>query len=281
VKLIRYGASGGERPGLIDDQGVRRDLSSHVPDIGPEQLAVASLDRLRLIDPATLPIVDASLRLGPPVSGSSKFVAIGLNYRDHAAEAGLALPTEPIIFQKTTSSIVGPDDDVLLPRGSLKSDWEVELGIVIGTRAKYVDEADALAHVAGYCVMNDVSERSYQMERGGTWDKGKGCDTFGPIGPWLVTADEVGDPSGLRLWLDLNGERLQNGNTSNLVFGVAEIISYVSRFMTLLPGDLIATGTPAGVGMGLKPQPRFLKPGDVMTLGVEGLGQQRQTVVAD
>ena len=279
MKLLRYGPPGQEKPGLFASDGTVRDLSTHLHEIGPSTLSTSSLTALAAIDWATLPVVDGDARLGIPLTGSGKFVAIGLNYADHAAEANMELPKEPVVFLKATSSLSGPDDDVMLPKGSTKSDWEVELGIVIGSRASYVAEDEALACVAGYCLVNDVSEREYQIERGGTWDKGKGCDTFGPVGPWLVTKDEVSDPQALDLWLDLNGKRMQTGNTRTMVFSVVQIVSYVSRFMTLMPGDIITTGTPPGVGMGQKPSPIFLKPGDVMTLGAEGLGQQRQVVV--
>ena len=280
MKLLRYGPPGQEKPGLLDETGAIRDLSAHVGDIGPAALATDSLARLAALDPATLPLVEGQPRLGPPVTRVSKFLAIGLNYADHAAESNMPIPAEPILFMKAPSCIQGPDDDVTLPRDSTKSDWEVELGVVIGTRASYVEQADALAHVAGYCLINDLSEREYQLERGGTWDKGKGCDTFGPIGPWLVTADEVGDPQQLSMWLDVNGKRMQTGNTRTMIFGVAELVSYVSRFMTLLPGDIITTGTPPGVGLGQKPEPVYLKAGDTMALSIEKLGEQRQRVLA-
>jgi 2-keto-4-pentenoate hydratase/2-oxohepta-3-ene-1,7-dioic acid hydratase in catechol pathway len=277
MKWIRFGPEGRERVGAVDAQGVLRDLSSAVPDLHLPTLGRAGLQRLSQLKPSEFPRVKGRPRLGVPFTGISKFVAIGLNYADHAAEAGLPIPKEPIIFLKATSCISGPDDPVRLPPGSVKSDWEVELGVVISHTARQVSEAEALKHVAGYCVVNDVSEREYQIERGGTWDKGKGCDTFGPIGPWLVTPDEVPDPQSLAMWLDVNGEPRQRGNTATMVFGVAHIVSYVSRFMTLLPGDVICTGTPPGVGMGMKP-PQFLKAGDVMTLGIAGLGEQRQQV---
>ena len=278
MKLVRHGLPGREKPGLIDPQGRLRDLSAVVPDIGCDQLGDVALARLRKLKTASLPLVEGSPRMGCPVAGIGKFVAIGLNYADHAAEAGMPIPAEPIVFMKATSCIQGPDDPVMLPKGSRKTDWEVELGVVIGKPARHVAQKDALSHVAGYCVVNDVSEREFQIERGGTWDKGKGCDTFGPIGPWLVTRDEIANPQRLALWLDLNGRRMQTGNTRTMIFGVAKLISYVSRFMTLMPGDVITTGTPPGVGMGMKP-PTFLKKGDVLTLGVEGLGAQRQVVV--
>ncbi|MCB4769079.1 fumarylacetoacetate hydrolase family protein [Ancylobacter sp. Lp-2] len=280
MKLLRYGPSGSEKPGLLDADGRLRDLSAVLTDIGPATLAPAALAALARLDPATLPLVDGQPRLGVPLANVGKFIAIGLNYVDHAEESNLPIPSEPVIFTKATSSLSGPDDTVMLPQGSVKSDWEVELGIVIGSRASYVEEVDALAHVAGYCLVNDVSEREFQIERGGTWDKGKGCDTFGPVGPWLVTSDEVGDPQQLDMWLDVNGARMQTGNTRTMIFSCATIVSYVSRFMTLLPGDIITTGTPPGVGMGKKPAPVYLKPGDVMTLGIEKLGTQRQDVVA-
>ena len=279
MKLVRYGNPGQEKPGLIDAAGQLRDLSSVVGDIGPDQLGDAALETLRRLATADLPAVEGSPRLGSPLTGVRKFIAIGLNYADHAAESGLPIPAEPIVFMKATSCIQGPNDPVMLPRDSVKTDWEVELGVVIGTRARYVTEAEALGHVAGYCTINDVSERCYQIERGGTWDKGKGCDTFGPIGPWLVTRDEVPDPQQLTLWLDLNGRRVQSGSTQTMIFSVAKIVSYVSEFMTLEPGDVITTGTPPGVGMGMKP-PLFLKAGDRMALGIEGLGEQAQVVVA-
>ncbi|BCM82060.1 fumarylacetoacetate hydrolase family protein [Methylobacterium indicum] len=280
MKLLRYGPAGQEKPGLLDGEGRIRDLSGHLPDLGPAALAKESLARLAALDAASLPVVDGAPRLGTPVAGVGKFIAIGLNFADHAAESNLPVPKEPIVFTKAISSLSGPNDPVMLPKDSVKSDWEVELGIVIGTRASYVEEAQALDHVAGYCLVNDVSEREYQIERGGTWDKGKGCDTFGPVGPWLVTSDEVGDPQSLDMWLDLNGRRMQTGNTRTMIFTCAQIVSYVSRFMTLMPGDVITTGTPPGVGMGMKPEPVFLKAGDVMTLGIEKLGEQRQDVTA-
>ena len=278
MKLVRYGNPGREKPGLIDAEGQLRDLSGVISDIGPDQLGDAALDTLRLLATADLPVVQGSPRLGSPLTGTRKFIAIGLNYADHAAESGLPIPAEPIVFMKATSCIQGPNDPVMLPRDSVKTDWEVELGVVIGTRARYVPEAEALSHVAGYCTINDVSEREYQIERGGTWDKGKGCDTFGPLGPWLVTRDEVADPQKLTMWLDLNGRRVQSGSTQTMIFSVAKIISYVSQFMTLEPGDVITTGTPPGVGMGMKP-PLYLKEGDRMALGIEGLGEQAQVVV--
>ena len=280
MKLLRYGPVGAEKPGLLDADGHIRDLSAHLGDLDGAHLSPAALAKLARLDPAALPLVSGRPRLGVPVASVGKFIAIGLNFVDHAAESNLPIPKEPIVFTKMTSSLSGPNDQVMLPQESVKSDWEVELGIVIGSRASYVSEADALAHVAGYCLVNDVSEREYQLERGGTWDKGKGCDTFGPVGPWLVTSDEVGDPQALGMWLDVNGTRMQTGSTKTMIFGCATIVSYLSRFMTLLPGDIITTGTPPGVGMGKKPDPIFLKPGDVMTLGIDKLGTQRQEVVA-
>lgn len=280
MKLLRYGRPGATRPAFLDGQGQVRDLGALLPDITPQTLSPAGLASLRALDARALPLVADPGRLDVPWSGLGKFICIGLNYADHAAEAGLPLPAEPVIFMKAISCLSGPTDPTVLPPDSTRSDWEVELGVVIGRTARHVSEADALAHVAGYCVVNDVSERAYQLERGGTWDKGKGCDTFGPVGPWLVTADEVPDPQALDLWLELNGQRMQSGNTRTMVFSVAQIVSYVSRFMTLQPGDLISTGTPPGVGMGIKPSPVYLKPGDEMRLGVAGLGEQRHTVHA-
>jgi 2-keto-4-pentenoate hydratase/2-oxohepta-3-ene-1,7-dioic acid hydratase in catechol pathway len=277
MKLLRHGPRGHERPGLVDAEGVLRDLSAQIGDIGAADLAPARLDRLRSVEIDTLPVIPRGTRLSVPWHGMSKFVCIGLNYKDHAAESKMALPAEPVLFLKASSALTGPNDPVVLPQGSAKTDWEVELGVVIGTRARCVSEAQALSHVAGYCVVNDVSERAFQLELGGTWDKGKGCDTFGPVGPWLVTADEVPDPQKLRLWLDVGGERMQDGTTADMVFGVARLVSYVSRFMTLEPGDLIATGTPAGVGMG---RGRFLKAGDTLRLGITGLGEQSTSVHA-
>jgi 2-keto-4-pentenoate hydratase/2-oxohepta-3-ene-1,7-dioic acid hydratase in catechol pathway len=279
MKLMRYGAKGAEKPALVDAQGAVRDLSGVVPDITADTLRPENLRRLAELDAAKLPAVASVGRIAPPWRGMGKFICIGLNYSDHAAETGAAIPKEPIIFMKPTSAIVGPNDAVVLPQGSLKCDWEVELGVVIGQKARYVDKADALKFVAGYCVVNDVSEREYQLERGGTWDKGKGCDTFGPVGPWMVTADEVQDPQDLAMWLDVNGQRRQNGTTGTMIFGVAELVAYCSRFMTLWPGDLISTGTPPGVGMGMKP-PTFLKAGDEVRLGIAGLGEQRQKIHA-
>lgn len=280
MKLLRYGPPGREKPGLLDAAGTLRDLSAHVADIDGAALQPATLARLRALDPATLPAVEGQPRLGACVGRIGKFICIGLNYADHAAESGMPVPAEPVVFAKWTSAVVGPHDDVRIPRGSEKTDWEVELGVVIGSTASYVEEADAMAHVAGYCVVNDVSERSYQLERGGTWDKGKGCDTFGPTGPWLVTADEVPDPHALGMWLEVDGQRYQDGNTRTMIFRVPQLIAYLSRFMTLQPGDVISTGTPPGVGMGVKPAPVFLRPGQTMRLGIDGLGEQRQTTVA-
>jgi 2,4-diketo-3-deoxy-L-fuconate hydrolase len=279
MKLVRYGQPGKEKPGLIDAAGKLRDLSGVVSDIGPDQLSDKVLAKLAKLKTDKLPLVKGKPRMGCPVANVGKFVAIGLNYTDHAKEAGMPIPTEPVIFMKTTSCIQGPNDPVMLPKGATKGDWEVELGIVIGTKAQYVTQKDALNFVAGYCLINDVSERNFQLERGSQWDKGKGCDTFGPIGPWLVTRDELPQPLKLDMWLDLNGQRMQTGNTKTMIFNVAKIVSYVSQFMTLMPGDVITTGTPPGVGMGMKPQ-RFLKKGDVMTLGISGLGEQRQEVIA-
>ena len=279
MKLMRHGPKGAEKPALVDAQGRVRDLSDVIDDITPGTLSRQGLVALRRIDPSSLPEVTPA-RIAPPWRGMGKFVCVGLNYADHAAESGVPVPAEPVLFTKHTSAVIGCNDAVVLPQGSVKTDWEVELGVVIGTRARYVSEADALSHVAGYCVVNDVSEREYQLERGGTWDKGKGCDTFGPVGPWIVTADEVPDPQALPMWLEVNGRRFQNGSTRTMVFGVATLVSYISRFMTLEPGDLISTGTPPGVGMGVKPQPIYLKAGDVMRLGIEGLGEQQQTVHA-
>ncbi len=279
MKLVRYGKPGKEKPGLIDAQGKLRDLSGVIQDVDASQLGDAALARLRKLKTDALPLVRGKPRLACPVAGVPKFIAIGLNYADHAAESNLPIPKEPIVFMKATGCIQGPDDDVMLPKGSVKTDWEVELGVVIGKQARYVSQKAALDHVAGYCTINDVSEREYQLERGGTWDKGKGCDTFGPIGPWLVTRDEVANPQKLAMWLDVNGQRMQTGNTRTMIFGVAKLVSYVSQFMTLLPGDVITTGTPPGVGMGKKPSAVYLKKGDVMVVGIEGLGEQRQRVV--
>jgi len=279
MKLLRYGPVGQEKPGLLDAQGRIRDLSAHVGDIAGDALLPEGLARIAALDLQGLPVVTGNPRLGACVAGTGKFICIGLNYSDHAAETGAQVPSEPIIFMKATSAIVGPNDVVEIPRKSVKTDWEVELGVVIGKTAKYVGEQDALQHVAGYCVINDLSEREFQLERQGQWTKGKSADTFGPTGPWLVTRDEIPDPQHLPMWLEVNGVRRQNGSTATMVFGVAKLVSYLSQFMSLRPGDIISTGTPPGVGLGLKP-PVFLKPGDVMTLGIEGLGQQRQEVVA-
>ncbi|MBD9378818.1 fumarylacetoacetate hydrolase family protein [Pseudoxanthomonas sp. PXM04] len=278
MKLLRHGAPGAEKPGLLDDEGRIRDLSAVIADIAGEAITPEGLQRLRALDVSALPRVDGSPRLGPCVGQVGKFVCIGLNYSDHAAETGAQVPAEPVIFNKWTSAICGPDDDVQIPRGSRKTDWEVELGVVIGRGGRYIAEADAMEHVAGYCVINDVSEREFQLEGTGTWDKGKGCDTFGPLGPWLVTADEIPDPHALDLWLEVDGHRYQDGNTRTMVFQVPFLISYLSRFMSLQPGDVISTGTPPGVGLGQKP-PVYLRPGQVMRLGIDGLGEQRQTVV--
>ncbi|WP_242102209.1 MULTISPECIES: ureidoglycolate lyase [unclassified Lysobacter] len=279
MKLLRYGPRGAEKPGLLDAEGRIRDLSAVVDDIAGEALTPEGLQRLRALDVATLPRVEGDPRLGACVGRVGKFVCIGLNYSDHAAETGAQVPAEPVVFNKWTSAICGPDDDVEIPRGSRKTDWEVELGVVIGRGGRYIDEADAMAHVAGYCVINDVSERAYQLEGTGTWDKGKGCDTFGPLGPWLVTADEVPDPHALRLWLEVDGHRYQDGNTRTMVFRVPYLVSYLSRHMSLQPGDVISTGTPPGVGLGQKPEPVYLRAGQVMRLGIDGLGEQRQKLV--
>ena len=280
MKLLRYGPKGQEKPGLLDAQGQVRDLSGVIADLRADMLTPEGLAPLRALDPASLPLVAQPGRMAPPWIGMGKFICVGLNYADHAAESGMPVPAEPVLFTKHTCTVIGCNDPVVLPQGSVKGDWEVELGVVIGRTARYVGEAQALGHVAGYCVVNDVSEREYQLERGGTWDKGKGCDTFGPVGPWLVTADEVADPQQLAMWLDVNGKRFQNGSTRTMVFGVAQLVSYISRFTTLYPGDLISTGTPPGVGMGHKPEPAFLKAGDKMNLSIEGLGEQHQTVYA-
>ena len=280
MKLLRHGPSGAEKPGLMHTDGTIRDLSGIVSDIGWDTLSDAGLAAIRAVDAASLPVVTADTRLGPCVAGTGKFICIGLNYSDHAAETGATVPPEPIIFMKATSAIVGPNDPIIIPRGSVKTDWEVELAVIIGSRAKYVTEAEAMNHVAGFAVTNDVSERAFQTERSGQWTKGKSCDNFGQIGPWLVTRDEVADPQDLSMWLTVNGEKVQNGSTKTMVYGVAFLVSYLSQFMTLHPGDVISTGTPPGVGLGMKP-PRFLKAGDVVELGVQGLGQQRQDVIAD
>lgn len=278
MKLLRVGNPGAERPAMLDSKGALRDLSGVVPDIAGSALLPESLEKLRKLDPTALPLVSAAPRFGPCVGSVGKFICIGLNYSDHAAESGMAVPAEPVVFMKATSAICGPNDDVVIPRDSHKTDWEVELGVVIGREAKYVREEDALSHVAGYCVINDLSERAFQLEGTGQWVKGKSADTFGPIGPWLVTAEEVPNPQGLKLWLEVDGHRYQNGSTSTMVFGVAYLVSYLSRYMSLQPGDVISTGTPPGVGLGQKP-PLYLRAGNVMTLGVEGLGEQRQVVV--
>ena len=280
MKLLRYGAPGQEQPGIVDTTGNIRSLSGVINDLAGEALSPASLDKLRSLDLNSLPLVEKATRLGPCVAGIGKFMCIGLNYSEHAAETGAAIPTEPILFMKATSAVVGPNDDVRIPRGSQQTDWEVELGVVIGTKAKYVTEADALNYVAGYCVSHDVSERSFQKERGGQWTKGKSCDTFGPLGPWLVTKDEVPDPQNLKLWLEVDGKMCQNGTTATMIFGVKKLVSYLSQFFTLQPGDIISTGTPSGVGMGMKP-PTFLRPGQTIRLGVGGLGEQQQRTVAD
>jgi 2-keto-4-pentenoate hydratase/2-oxohepta-3-ene-1,7-dioic acid hydratase in catechol pathway len=279
MKLLRYGPAGHEKPGLLDKTGKIRDLSGTIADLTPDNLAPAALDRLRKLDPASLPLVAGEPRIGPCVAQVSKLVCVGLNYTDHAKETGSPIPKEPILFMKATTSITGPSDDVMLPKGSHKGDWEVELGIVIGSVTRYVSAHDAFKHVAGYCLVNDVSEREFQIERSGQWTKGKSCDTFCPLGPWLVTADEVPDPQALDLFCEVNGKMMQQGTTANMIFPVAHLVSYISHFMTLLPGDVIPTGTPAGVGLGIKPTPVFLKPGDTMRLGVAGLGEQRQRVV--
>ena len=280
MKLLRHGTPGAERPGLAHTDGTIRDLTGHVPDIAGDVLSDQGLAALAKIDPASLPVVPSTTRLGACVAGTGKFICIGLNYADHAAESGLKVPPEPVIFMKATSAICGPNDPILIPRTSEKTDWEVELGVVIGTKAKYVSQAQALAHVAGYTVINDISERAFQTERSGQWTKGKSCDTFGPTGPWLVTRDEVADPQSLDMWLKVNGKTMQNGSTRTMVYTVAHVVSYLSQFMTLHPGDIISTGTPPGVGMGMKP-PQYLKPGDLIELGIQGLGAQRQTTRAD
>ena len=283
MKLVRYGNPGKEKPGLIDAEGKLRDLSAVVKDIGAEQLSPAQLTKISKLKTDKLPLVKGKPRFGSPVANVGKFIAIGLNYTDHAEESGMPIPAEPVVFMKANSCVVGANDDIMLPKGSVKTDWEVELGIVIGSKARYVSQKEALNFVAGYCTINDVSEREYQLERGPQWDKGKGCDTFGPIGPWLVTTDEITNPQKLGMWLDVNGKRFQTGNTKTMIFSCAKIVSYLSQFMTLMPGDVITTGTPPGVGLGIKkdgkPAPVFLKKGDVVTLGIEGLGEQRQLVV--
>jgi 2-keto-4-pentenoate hydratase/2-oxohepta-3-ene-1,7-dioic acid hydratase in catechol pathway len=280
MKLLRYGPKGQEKPGLMDASGTIRDLSGHIADITPDTLTPAGLAKIAAIDPASLPAVEGSPRYGIPINGVRKFIAVGLNFADHAAESNLPVPSEPVLFTKAISCLTGPNDPVMIPKDSQKTDWEVELGIVIGSRARYVSEEAALDHVAGYVLINDVSERAFQIERGGTWDKGKGCDTFGPVGPWVVTSDEVGDPQDLDMWLEVNGHRYQNGNSRTMIFTCRQLVSYISQFITLEPGDLITTGTPPGVGMGLKPEPKFLKAGDVIRLGISKLGEQRQDVVA-
>lgn len=280
MKLLRHGARGAEKPGMLAADGTIRDLSGVVPDIAGTVLLDEGLSAIAAVDPMSLPIVDADTRLGACVGGTGKFICIGLNYADHAAESGMAVPPEPVIFMKANSAICGPDDPIIIPRKSVKTDWEVELAVIIGKPAKYVSEEDAMSHVAGYAVTNDVSEREFQIERAGNWTKGKSCDNFGQIGPWLVTRDEVEDPQNLSMWCEVNGERMQDGSTRTMVYGVAHLISYLSQFMTLHPGDVISTGTPPGVGMGMKP-PRYLVAGDVVTLGIEGLGTQRQDVIAD
>jgi 2,4-diketo-3-deoxy-L-fuconate hydrolase len=283
MKLVRYGNPGKEKPGLIDAEGKLRDLSAVVKDIDAAQLSPAALAKISKVKTDKLPLVKGKPRFGSPVANVGKFIAIGLNYTDHAEESGMPIPAEPVVFMKANSCVVGANDDIMLPKGSVKTDWEVELGIVIGTKARYVSQKEALNFVAGYCTINDVSEREYQLERGPQWDKGKGCDTFGPIGPWLVTTDEITNPQKLGMWLDVNGKRFQTGNTKTMIFSCAKIVSYLSQFMTLMPGDVITTGTPPGVGLGIKkdgkPAPVFLKKGDVVTLGIEGLGEQRQLVV--
>lgn len=279
MKLVRYGAAGAEKPGLVDDSGAIRDLSGEIADVSGPFLSRATLQKIAAIDPASLPLVSGEQRIGPCVGNVGNFVAVGLNFADHAAETGAPIPAEPILFNKARSCIVGPDDDVIIPKGSVKTDWEVELAIVIGERASYVPANRSLEHVAGYCVCHDVSEREFQMERGGTWSKGKGCPTFGPLGPWLVTPDEIPDIQDLGMWLDVNGERMQTGTTKTMIFDCAQLVSYISHFMILEPGDVITTGTPPGVGVGMKP-PRFLKAGDVVSLGIDKLGEQRQAIKA-
>jgi ureidoglycolate lyase len=280
MKLLRYGPVGQEKPGMLDSEGRIRDLSDFIKDIDGATLASGKLAELALLNPETLSIVHGSHRLGPCVARPTNFICIGLNYADHAAETGAAIPKEPIVFLKSLGAYQGPNDDVKIPKGSVKTDWEVELGVIIGSKASYVSEDNAMSHVAGYCVVNDVSEREFQSERGGTWDKGKGCDTFGPTGPWLVTKDEIPDPQNLKMFCDVDGERMQDGSTKTMIFGVKHLVSYVSHFMTLHPGDIIATGTPPGVGLGKKPTPIFLKAGQTMHLGIEGLGEQTQKVIA-
>lgn len=282
MKLLRYGPLGAEKPGLLDADGKIRDLSGVISDVAGDALLPESLDKLRALDTGSLPLVEGNPRLGACVGRIGKFICIGLNFTDHAEETGSPIPSEPIVFSKCTSAVVGPDDDVVIPRGSTKTDWEVELGVVIGKPAKYIDEADALDHVAGYCVINDVSEREFQLERsGGQWDKGKGCDTFGPTGPWLVTTDEIPDVQNLGMWCEVDGHRYQDGNTATMIFSVAHLVAYMSQFCTLYPGDVISTGTPPGVGLGIKPEPVFLKVGQTVSLGIDGLGVQTQRMVAD
>lgn len=280
MKLLRYGARGAEKPGLLDKDGKIRDLSQHVPDIAGAVLSPDSLERIAKIDPASLPLVEGNPRYGACVGNIGKFICVGLNYSDHAKETGAEPPKEPILFMKATSAVVGPNDNVMIPKNSVKTDWEVELGVVIGREARYVDEQSALDYVAGYCVINDISERAFQTERGGQWVKGKSADTFGPTGPWLVTKDEVKDVQNLGMWLDVDAKRYQNGSTKTMIFGVAHLVHYISQFMSLQPGDVISTGTPPGVGLGQKPTPIYLKPGQVMRLGIDGLGEQRQQVIA-
>ncbi|WP_034294257.1 ureidoglycolate lyase [Herbaspirillum sp. RV1423] len=280
MKLLRYGPVGQEKPGILDQAGKIRDLSAHIKDVNGAHLDDATLAKIRALDLQSLPVVDGNPRIGACVGNIGKFICIGLNYADHAAESNLPIPAEPVVFNKWTSAVVGPNDNVKIPRGSKKTDWEVELGVVIGKGGAYIEEKDALSHIAGYCVVNDVSEREFQTERGGTWDKGKGCDTFGPIGPWLVTRDEVANPNNLQLWLEVDGKRYQNGNTNTMIFHVPFIISYLSKFMSLQPGDVISTGTPPGVGMGVKPNPVYLVAGQTMRLGIEGLGEQQQKTIS-
>lgn len=280
MKLLRFGDAGAEKPGLLDSDGNIRDLSGVVPDLAGASLHPDSLAKIAAVDPSSLPVVEGNPRLGPPIAGTGKFICIGLNYADHAEESGMAVPTEPVIFMKATSAIVGPNDPIVVPRGSQKTDWEVELAVIIGKPAKHVSEDEALDYVAGYAVTNDVSERAFQIEHEGQWTKGKSCDNFGQIGPWMVTKDEIADPQALKMWLTVNGETKQDGSSSTMVYGVKHLVSYLSRFMTLHPGDVISTGTPPGVGMGMSPQ-QFLKPGDVVALGIEGLGEQKQDVIAE
>jgi ureidoglycolate lyase len=280
LKLLRFGKPGFEKPGILDNEGNIRDLSSIITDIDGDNISDKSLEKVKELELTSLPLIDASVRIGPCVSKVGKFICIGLNYADHAAEAGMTVPSEPVVFNKWTSAIVGPNDNVEIPEGSTKTDWEVELGVVIGKSGRYISEESAMNHVAGYCVINDISEREWQLERGGSWDKGKGFDTFGPIGPWLVTRDEITDPHNLNLWLEVDGTKYQDGNTSTLIFNIPQIISYLSKCMSLQSGDIISTGTPPGVGMGIKPEPVFLKPGQTMKLGIEGLGIQQQTTIA-